>query len=144
MKKVMSLCLMLAVMPFVSCSGDDNSGQDPIIGKWSLIASEETEDGVVISEPLTDCEKKSTLEFRADGTLTSTFFDTDFTEECISEGVYTLLWKNDGDSVYTTTDHEGDSFRIEVTFSGNTFTTTETEKLEGTIYVYTETYTKVD
>lgn len=77
MKKVMFL-VMVAVMPFISCSSDDdssNGGQDAIVGKWreSKFTEKYYEDDVlrdtVVSLPTsTDYYE---VEFKADRTFTN-------------------------------------------------------------------------
>src|SRR5690606_32106747 len=72
MKKVMFL-VMVAVMPFISCSSDDDGGQDTIIGKWRESKSTEKSyvDGEFVETEVTETTAKDyfEVEFKADGTF---------------------------------------------------------------------------
>lgn len=94
MKKLMYLCLMVAVMPFISCSSDDdnNSEKNTIVGKWNYVAFES-------EDPINDCQKKSTAEFNDDGTYFYEFFSDD-SGECASEGVKNGTWESTGNGTY--------------------------------------------
>lgn len=103
-----------------SCSkNDDDSEQDPIIGTWLLIEISKVEDGVTINEELTDCDKKNSGSFKADGTFESNSFDLDG-DECILDHTLQGNWTNLGDGVYES-EHDGSTFEQKVVFSGNTF-----------------------
>src|SRR5690606_13189861 len=76
MKKVMFL-VMVAVMPFISCSSDDdssNGGQDAIVGKWRESKSTEKsfENGEYVDTKVTETTSNEyfELDFKADGTFT--------------------------------------------------------------------------
>src|SRR5690606_15200702 len=74
MKKVMFL-VMVAVLPFISCSNDDdNGGQATVIGKWRESKSTEKsfENGEYVDTKVTETTTKEyfELDFKADGTFT--------------------------------------------------------------------------
>src|SRR5690606_34878560 len=102
MRKVMFL-VMVAVMPFISCSSDDdNGGQDPVIGKWKLTGILELEDDEPQQIPeVSDCEKKSWIQFHADGRGTSKYYDTNGVGECVTDDeADEFLWTNKGNQKY--------------------------------------------
>ena len=103
---------------FLSCSSDDDSGDsgntpDPIIGKWQL---EQTFTGDV-SDDISDCEKETAIEYKADGTyLGMDKFESSGsgTTTCIEDN-YTGTWENKGNNKYddlTTGETEAVQFTI--------------------------------
>jgi len=113
MKKVMYVCLMVAMMPFVSCDSDDDSPQDTIIGKWQL---EQRFKNNVEESLSDDCEKKSTIEFKTDNTFNSfeSFFEPD--QPCISSTV-PGTWEYNGDNALKTSYDGKDKVVVDLTYT---------------------------
>tara|TARA_A200000113_G_scaffold91109_2_gene81571 strand:- start:1227 stop:1631 length:405 start_codon:yes stop_codon:yes gene_type:complete len=90
--------LFIVSLTLTSCSKDDNSTtQDSIIGQW--IAKEQLDNGEKILP--TDCDKKTELNFKADGSLDATFaYDND--GECIT-GSVNGTWVSKGGNKYSYT-----------------------------------------
>lgn len=133
MKNLKFIFVFLVFAGLTSCSSDDDANGpaeiDRIVGKWRI-------QGLVLDGdpvPLSDCEKQTTVEFKANGDLINTEFYEDFdTEECVSD-VYTEKWQNRGNNVYRITD--GDTFEdATITFSNNNNTFTVTEENEDGSY----------
>ncbi len=143
MKKVLYLCLMVAVMPFMSCSSDDDK-KDPIIGKWQYTAEVEYVNGEQQPiEELSDCEKKSWIEFRVDGSGSSNFYDTNGVGECVGDDpVLTFIWASKGNNIYGVSANDDGEQNIKITFEGNIMKISETHKDGETEHSYTDTYTK--
>ena len=125
MKKFTYL-LLIAVMPFVSCSSDDDDDdavvEETMIGKWHLSSAVMPFEGQEMPVPLTDCDKKTTLEFGEDGSFTTEAF-SEFSGECTSEGAYGETWEDKGNDVYTLTyDSQGQVDDYTITVSGSTMT----------------------
>lgn len=128
MKNLKIIFVFLVFAGVASCSGDDDVNSeriDPIIGKWKMQST--TLDGIEIEIP--ECQARSTMEFFANGNVTSTNFYEDYeTEECISESA-TEKWENRGNNVYRMT--EGSQFtEIRVIFSNNNNVFTISEESE--------------
>src|SRR5690606_34030395 len=114
-------CLLLTVFSSISCSSDDdNGGQDPIVGKWQWTSTVEFVNGEQQpKEELSECERKSSIEFNADGSASSNFFDTNGVGECIGEDSYPFTWVNKGNNIYGFF-IEDEAEEDKVTFDGNT------------------------
>lgn len=72
---------MVAVMPFISCSSDDdNGGQATVIGKWRESKSTEKSyvDGEFVETEVTETTANDyfEIEFKADGTFTEFYSET--------------------------------------------------------------------
>ena len=86
LKQFMLLILLVLIVPIsVSCSEDNDivkeEPKESIIGKWQLIEELlESKDEISV---LSECEKKSTIEFKLDGTYELISFTLD--KECTSE-----------------------------------------------------------
>lgn len=128
MKNLKFIFVFLIFAGLASCSSDDEGNSDGpdetdrIIGEWQiqqiLVDGEEF--------PLTDCELQSTLEFMANGNVTTTDFYVDSdTEECDSEA-YTEQWENRGNNIYRISG-DGLTYDVTIIFSNNnnTFMVTE-------------------
>src|SRR5690606_1596643 len=123
MKNLRFLFVFFVLAGMASCSNDDD-GNDPItddriVGKWRL--QQQFMDGE--EWDLTECEKQTTVEFMANGNITSTDFFEDFdTEECVSE-ISAQKWENRGNNVYRIT--EGNiSYDVTIMVSNNNNTLT--------------------
>ena len=93
MKKFLVLFLSLSV--FAACSSDDDADTntpDPVLGTWILVDA---------SAPLDTqfcMDEESTITFKADNTLSSTFY---LTESDCAATTSTGNWSNRGNSIYT-------------------------------------------
>ena len=137
MKKVMFL-VMMAVMPFVACSSDDDTSVeptiDPIVGKWYQIEERLIVDGKETKYSMTACEKMDNFDIKNDGTITSTFYYTDANKECQEDGSEKINWISTAKGTYTFTFIEDDGYTTEVKLEGETLTE---------IYTYTSGDSKV-
>ncbi len=135
---------MVAVIPFVACSSDDdNGGQDPIVGKWLLSASVEYKDGEQIqNEQLSECEKESLIEYRVDGGGSSS---RSYIEdgECVGDG-YGLTWRNIGNGIYAISVNKQAEEEYSVVVHGKTLMISQSYEDAGIEYSYTETFKSID
>lgn len=114
------LILVALVAVFSSCSSDDKVVQDSLIGKWQLEKeSVSTDSGKTFKEnPITDCKKKSTLEFLNEGTYKDTPYALDRNEKCIVDGTSEGTWKKGNSSSYIFT-RKGKSTTVTVAINGD-------------------------
>ena len=123
MKNLKILLVFFVLAGIASCSNDDDGNEpitaDPIVGKWKL--QQQFMDGEEFE--LTECEKRTTVEFISNGNINSTDFSEDFeTEECVSE-ISAQKWENRGNNVYRIT--EGNiSYDVTIMVSNNSNTLT--------------------
>jgi hypothetical protein len=113
MKKTMILTAVLFVSTFfMSCSSDDDTPQDTIIGKWQL--EQRFTDNVeeTLSE---DCDKKSTLEFKTDNTFIDIESFVEQNEPC-SSSTDPGTWEYNGDSALKVS-YDGDTNIYSGTYS---------------------------
>lgn len=143
MKDFKFILIFLAFAGIASCSSDDDGSSneppanDPIVGTWKI--QQQLIDGE--EEPLSDCEKQSTVEFKTNETVTSTdYYDDPDTGECITD-VYTEDWENRGNGIYRITDEDDESTDISIVFSGNNNTFTISEEYDEV--TYSVTYVRV-
>ncbi|CAA0254289.1 exported hypothetical protein [Tenacibaculum maritimum] len=111
MKTAMILFLAVCInASFLSCSddaGSEGTPQNTLIGKWRILT--EVRANGEISE-LTECEKKSTLEFKSDNTFISGDHTENINNDCVffeSKGIWeekkeNVLEMNWGDLVEDT------------------------------------------
>ena len=113
MKKTMILTTVLFVSTFfMSCNSDDDDGvQDTIIGKWQLEKQFKND----IEKSLSDCEKKSTMEFKTDNTFVDMGSSFDQNQHCTSS-TDPGTWKYNGDNAIKVS-YDGDAKIMNVTFS---------------------------
>ncbi|WP_417443573.1 hypothetical protein [Joostella sp.] len=153
MKKVMFL-VMVAIMPFVACSSDDdNGGQDEIIGKWREVKSigkEYVEGELVSTEEVTATDEDySEVEYKADGTFTE-FYSESYTsggEKVVEISTDGGTYEVSGDKIITVyspdeNGENGGSFETQFSISGDILTTFSVD--EGVDYEgksYREEYT---
>jgi hypothetical protein len=139
MKKL--LYLFIASTIFMSCSSNDDSDLDQVIGTWQLIT--ETENGV---DQSTTCSKKSTATFSNNGNFSTIFFysDSDVDSTCES-GNSSGTWESAGNSNYTLTFEDGDSNTTKLNFTDNNnqFSVTTTENYNDQTFTYIETYKRI-
>ena len=97
MKKILLLFLSLGLL--AACSNDDDSTTDDgtrIVGKWFLEAVRPMGG----QNTLNECNQNSYIEFDADGTANSEFFEENETA-CESEGESPGTWSYNGNNSYT-------------------------------------------
>lgn len=142
MKNFKFIFVFLVFAGFVSCSSDDDGNQevppanDRIIGKWQI--QQQLIDGEEF--PISDCMRQSTVEFMANGNVTTTDFYEDVdTEGCVSE-VSTEQWEYRGNNIYRISEG-GQSYDVTIIFSNNNNTfTVSAEDEDGS---YSSTYIRV-
>lgn len=123
--------LLLAAGSYTSCSDDDDDDKvvvvDKIVGKWQW--DQWFQNGETIE--LTECMKKSTMEFFPNGT----FVEKDFLDEnmeCNALGSVSGNWKYLGNNVYRFEDWEvtpdmSINVDLKITFTNNKMTLEYTE-----------------
>lgn len=142
MKKFTYL-LLIAVMPFISCSSDDEAVEESMFGKWQLSSSVQTIDGQQVPEDLTDCDKKSTVEFSEDGSFTTVAF-SEQNGECISVDTSAGTWEDKGNDIYTLTLGSGSIIDRTITLSGSTLSIYYDGNDESGGWEQTSTWTRIN
>jgi len=136
MKKLFLLFTVISLV-LTSCSSEDSSSQDPLIGTWTWYQS--FDNGV--EETLDDCDKMDTIVINSNGTLNESYFYNN-NGTCESDGTDSATWQNLGNNVYRIVYDAGtaDEEIIELTiiFDGNTFSI---EEVDGE-YTYKVVYIK--
>lgn len=127
MKTIKYLALLLAATLVYSCSKDDTTSIDPIVGTWQLTAVTITQNGEVTEETPSECESKTNFEFRANQAVTSNRFIN--TTNCFEASPEAGIWVNNEDGTYITTLANANF----ITLKNNTFTTLDSPDLFGTI-----------
>ena len=116
MKKIL-LFFVVATMALVSCSDDDdNNYVDPIIGNWKLEKIiQVTPDGTEV-EVGDDCVIQSTINFQANGDLSSNWFDQE--DGPCEETMYTGDWskRNDGGYNLAAQTTPGGAFELDIIY----------------------------
>jgi hypothetical protein len=85
MKKLNLLIGFLIGFIILSCSNDDNSGnQDPIIGNWKLesVTILDLNEIPISEEPLSECEERNLMIFSSNQGYTLSKFNEDINGEC--------------------------------------------------------------
>lgn len=124
-KLILFLGICLIAVSFNSCNNDDDDTySDEIIGKWRLNELIIKIDDESIDDFLTECDKKSTIEFFENGTYISNSFEFNDDENvCIPIETVTGTWENLGNNTYEISDIEIPgltfSFEFKVTFINN-------------------------
>ena len=108
MKKL--LYLFIAGTFLISCSSNDDSNLDPIIGKWKLASI--TLDGKDISIG-DECDQKSIVTYLENGNTENVFFLDNGYGDC-NKTKEKSTWKNIGNSTYIF-----DEFEIKLDFFNN-------------------------
>jgi len=118
MKKVILLVTVLLSTISISCGNDDDTLQDPIIGKWKIDSFFDNDTFITLSE----CEKQSIIEHNSDGTFTTTTFFVN--EGGCEEIITTGNWENKGNDIYLITlDEENlEGFDVNITFPNDELT----------------------
>ncbi len=115
MNRVLILSLLLFTL--FSCSNDDDTenSNDPILGKWFLFSVNNTE--------VSDCEKKSSIEFKSNGVFISDTFQVAGTNgtDCLNINIIENRWENKGDNLYSYNNLES---VIDFSSDGTSFTVT--------------------
>ena len=126
MKKLLlflSICLIAA--SFNSCNNDDdNNSTDQIIGKWRVNQLFIKIDGQYEDDLLTECDKKSTIQFFENGTYQLNVFEFNDNESiCVAQETINGTWENLDDHSYNLQDFEIPgitlSLEVNVTFDNN-------------------------
>ncbi len=145
MKKAFLLINLITLSLFTfSCSNDDDGGgQDQLIGKWKLIKSTQTKNGVTTDVKLSDCTKKSYREFLADGNYSSIPYALDHNNNCIVDGESKGKWKNLKGTKYAFT-LEGETKAREgnITFKEDTIIDKSERDDNGVKVIYTYIFKK--
>ena len=131
-KIIVATLLFAQALVGMSCNNDDDT-QDPIIGKWQLeqIFSDD------VSDDISDCQKETVIEFKADGTYS--LIDSVETSinasslECVKTPI-SGTWENSGDDTYTFTTSDG-SGTANVTFPDGKLRYSESGSLNHSIYI---------
>jgi major membrane immunogen (membrane-anchored lipoprotein) len=101
MKKIILVATVFLSALFISCGSDDDGGsgitQDLIIGKWKL---EQTFTDNV-SDNISNCEKESIIEYKADGSYSGTDKLAPNSGTTCNEDSYSGTWKNKGNNKYS-------------------------------------------
>ncbi len=98
---ILFLGICLFAVSFNSCNNDDDSKTDEIIGKWRVNKLLIKADDQYEDDLLTECDKKSTIEFFENGTYKENSFEfNDNTNTCDDLGIVNGTWKNSGDFMY--------------------------------------------
>lgn len=142
MKKI--LILTITLLTLFSCSKSDDDISNPIIGKWQHHESFTND----INDNITDCRKKTTIEFKSNYELTIIDYSLDNTN-CTSL-TNNGTWSNTNGTDYDIAliDSDGKSNYEETNtliFSNNnnTFTVTTSEIYNGVTTTYTSVYIKI-
>jgi len=128
MKKLL-LLLTVFTLTFTSCSNDDDggcspTGPDPIIGVWNVKAIFVDN----VEQPQFPCLTESTVNFQADGNLTTTVYESNpISGDCEIEEIVNFTWVNAGNGDYTVTDEFGEADTQQVVFEDDTFYTEEVD-----------------
>ncbi len=75
MKKIMVMALTVLLTTFsVACGGDndDTPNEETIVGKWQLLRYGAPDEG---ESEASECEQKSTIEFKSDGSFENIFHE---------------------------------------------------------------------
>ncbi|PZD79024.1 lipocalin family protein [Mesonia sp. K7] len=114
MKKLLVLASLILSISLVSCSNDDDGGQDPIIGTWELesISFEGQE------FPLEECEGETTVQFKSNGEVIATDYMLNENDECEVDTISEGTWELTQGTTYQTT-FAGETTTTEVIFSNN-------------------------
>ncbi len=148
--KKLSVFILLIAATYISCNSDDDSPgaitEDNLIGKWQLTAANENE----TPQTLDECDIQDVYEFKTGGDFVNTFFNSIVT---IANGQTTITcedpiteefsWSLSGDQLTFSYDDTSTETLTIILLNNTTLTTKYTEEESGTVYVYTETYTKL-
>ena len=149
--KALKFLVALTVLLSFSCSSDDDSGapsnNELILGKWQWTAS--TSDGTPVE--LDECELQDTLEFKADGEVTSVSHNgvisiEDGTLECVASATVDAEYTIDGNVITVeigTSSNEGTIVTLNATTLTVSYTYEDNDGGEVTTVVDTDTYTKI-
>ncbi len=111
------LILSLLIFTLFSCSSNDENenNEDPILGKWFLFS--------INSVEVSDCEKKSSIEFNSNGLTISDTHQVAGTNgtDCLNISIIENRWENKGNNLYSFNNIES---VIDFSSDGNSFTIT--------------------
>ncbi|MCK7589315.1 lipocalin family protein [Subsaxibacter sp. CAU 1640] len=115
MKRLFLLFALFGLL-LTSCSNDDDSSQDRIVGTWTYHKA--FENGVEIV--LSDCEKQETYIFRSDNTVDYKYYEEDMSSNCLLEEDISGTWSVADGNIYTLDFGFGSASQA-LTFEDDTF-----------------------
>lgn len=106
MKKLLFLAVSAGFI-FTSCSSDDDTDSNSIVGTWRPV-SEKAISGkngsTLYNDPHSSCYKKSTINFKSDNTVSSTLYDENSGGNCENYGTETYSYSYDAAKMQLTVD----------------------------------------
>ena len=115
MKKIATVLLIIVLIFIFSCEKSDSEAQDPIVGKWEYSTQYEND----IQITYNNC-KRSTLEFRSNGTRNYLSYATNISGDCIVLDNIISTWEKTDTNTYKFKNNNGNSYSETVTFeNGN-------------------------
>ncbi|AWI26724.1 lipocalin-like domain-containing protein [Flavobacterium pallidum] len=136
MKNVLKIAVLVLSMAFVGCSSDDDEAS--IVGKWNFSKEGLAAQGQEVLSDYTHATgcTKDNVEFKADGTITDTFYD-DACAATVTNGTYT----KSGNTVVVTMDGEATTYEVKQ-LSGSSLKVYNTETFEGQTFTNVTVFTK--
>ncbi len=124
-KLLLFLTVFLVSVNFNSCDCGDDDTTDTIIGKWRVSQLLIKVDDQYEDNLLTECDKKSTIEFFENGTYQLNVFEFNDDESiCVAQEIVNGTWENSDNNLYSISDFEIPgitlSLEVKVTFESNT------------------------
>ena len=142
MKKLILLFSVVA-FTFSSCGSDDDGGSssvgDPFVANWQHYKY--FENGVEVA--LEPCEDEETFQVLTNGSVVSTYYEEDLSNNCQVDEVLSGTWSNGGANGVYFIALDGDTETWEVQFDGNTFYYEETTFDGTTSTVTREVFIKI-
>ena len=119
MKKVFLIIKLVVILSIIiSCSSDDDSQSDPLVGTWKLI--EFTSNGRTTI--LEGCVTETTYEFKENGTFLIQVYNENIDNNCVIIDTSNGEWNNKNGNIYEFKADSSDTFtEAEVVFTGDTF-----------------------
>ena len=127
-KLIVFLTTAFIVLSFNACSNDNNdtneNNPDAIIGKWRVNQLLIKVDDQYEDDLLTECDKKSTIDFFENGTYQLKVFEFNDDESiCVAQEIINGTWENSDNNLYSISDFEIPemtlSLEVKVTFESN-------------------------
>ncbi len=127
-KLIVFLTTVFIVLSFNACSNDNNdtneNNPDAIIGKWRVNQLLIKVDDQYEDDLLTECDKKSTINFFENGTYQLKVFEFNDDESiCVAQEIINGTWENSDNNSYSISDFEIPemtlSLEVKVTFESN-------------------------
>lgn len=145
MKKAILVAALFLSALSISCNKDDDTSNDVVLGKWKLEQTFTNDQ----SENISDCKKRTTMEFHDSGTLIiqpHQMIGPEGQEECGVRSTQSGFWKNLGkENKYEFTIGHGDNAQkgtVTIVVEGNKLTKSSTF-MEGDIQsIFKEVFQK--